>query len=408
MHINDGEGKDDVVDTTDDFIVALPDDEIVHVKGSGAAQADAAGAPVNKREVKEPRARVSPLAKDRGDDVAERRRLEAIERERDEARRLAEEAQARADALAERAQQEADARLQAEDTARLREDQAMRAHWSNLEAKKSQLDVALSAQKAASAAAERAVIDATEKGDASALAAAQKALAKAETAIGQLEAGLGEADRRIEETRRLFSEHDQQREAQIAQRRQQEKERLEREAEERQRRQAQQQAPDPDAWINTTARKALGEDGAEWLRQNKAFVTDEKKNRAFLRFADQYADDYGKDALKSAEFIEALNERFSPEPGEERPARRSQQRQTEAEPEVERPRRSVAAPVSRGNQFFSSRNLNATQIKLPADLVQFARAAGLDVTEYAKGVVADIKAGKLPKTYLDPDYDRGL
>lgn len=403
------EGENDVVDTSDDIVVAIPDDEIVDVKGSGAAQADATGAPVNKREVKEPRARVSPLAKDRGEDVAERRRVEAIERERDEARRLAEEAQARADALAARAQQESEARLAAEDTARLREDQAMRAHWANLEAKKSQLDVAVSAQKARSASAERAIIEATEKGDASALAKAQRELAQAESAISQLEAGLAEADRRIEETRRAFSEHDQQREALLAQRRQQEQERLAREAEERQRRQAKPEAPDPDSWINNTARQALGDDGADWLRTNKEFVTDEKKNRAFLRFADQYADDYGKDALRSPEFLEALNERFFPDgQDDERPARRSSRRETEAEPEVERPRARPSAPVSRGNQFFSSRNLNASQVKLPPKLAQFVRLAGLNPTEYALGVVADIKAGKLPKNYLDPDYDHGI
>jgi hypothetical protein len=399
------------IEDGDDFVVAIPDDELVDIKGSGAAQSDATGTPVNKRE-KEPQARVSPLARgrERDPDVEDRRKAEAVERERDEARRLAAEAQARAEALQARLVEESTARVQAEDTGRLREDQAMRAHWASLESKKSQLEVAMAAQKAAAASAERDVIEATEKGDAVKLAAAQRAIARAEAALQTLESGILDADRRIDETRRLFSEHDEQRAAAQAQRAQLEQQRRQQAAEEARRRQEQQQqAPDPDAWINNQARQALGDDGADWLRTNREFVTDEKRNRAFLRFADQYADDHGKDALKSPEFLDALNERFLSDDGEEeKPARRSRrQAEPENDGEAERPRSRVAsAPVSRGgNQFFSSRNLNASQVKLPPALATFVRQAGLDPTQYALGVVADIKAGKLPKNFLDPDYD---
>ena len=403
-----------LIEDGDDIVVAIPDDELVDIKGSGAAQADATGAPVNKRE-KEPQARVSPLARgrERDPDVEDRRKAEAIERERDEARRLAAEAQARADALEARLAAESTARVQAEDNGRLREDQAMRAHWASLESKKSQLEVAMAAQKAAAASAERDVIEATEKGDAVKLAAAQRAIARAEAALQTLESGVADADRRIEETRRLFSEHDEQRAVTLAERNRLEQERRQKAAEEAERRkQQQQQAPDPDTWINTQARQALGDDGADWLRTNKEFVTDEKRNRAFLRFADQYADDHGKDALKSPEFLDALNERFFPDGVEEdeKPARRSRRQAEPDEGEVERPRsRVAAAPVSRGgNQFFSSRNMNASQVKLPSDLANFVKQAGLNPTEYALGIVAEIKAGKLPKQWLDPDYDRGI
>ena len=60
------------------------------------------------------------------------------------------------------------------------------------------------------------------------------------------------------------------------------------------------------------------------------------------------------------------------------------------------------------NQFFSSRNPNAAQVKLPPKLAAFVKASGLNPTEFALGAVADIKAGKLPKDYLDPDYDHGI
>ena len=95
---------------------------------------------------------------------------------------------------------------------------------------------------------------------------------------------------------------------------------------------------------------------------------------------------------------------------DEKPARRSRRQAEPDEGEVERPRsRVAAAPVSRGgNQFFSSRNMNASQVKLPSDLANFVKQAGLNPTEYALGIVAEIKAGKLPKQWLDPDYDRGI
>lgn len=401
------------IEDGDDVVVTIPDDELVDlVKGSGAAQADASGEPVNKREVKEPKARISPLARnrERDDDAEDRRKAEAIQRERDEARRLAEQAQARADALEARLAEESTARVAAEDNSRLREDQAMRAHWGSLESKKQQLEVAVAAQKAAAASAERDVIEATEKGDAVKLAAAQRAIARAEANLQAMEAGLVDADRRIEETRRLFSEHDQQRETLATQRQREIEARRARDAELAQRRQQEQaqRAPDPDAWIDTVAKQALGDDGAEWLRTNREFATDEKKNRAFLRFADQYADDHGKDALKSQEFLDALNERFAPvdQDEDEKTVRRQASRQADPDGDVERPRaRVAAAPVSRGNQFFSSRNPNASQVKLPPKLARFVRDAGLDPTQYALGVVADIKAGKLPKNFLDPDYD---
>ena len=64
-----------------------------------------------------------------------------------------------------------------------------------------------------------------------------------------------------------------------------------------------------------------------------------------------------------------------------------------------------SAPVSRGGNHFSSRNLDARSVKLPPALAKFVKDSGLDPTQYALGAVEDIKAGKLPKNFLDPDYD---
>ena len=132
-----------------------------------------------------------------------------------------------------------------------------------------------------------------------------------------------------------------------------------------------------------------------------------------MRFADEYAEDHGQGALKSADFVAALNAKFFPdETGNEEVETRRERAAPEPVEETPKPQRSTrsttAAPVSRGNQFFSSKNPNASQVKLPPRLAAFVKSAGLNPTEYALSAVADIKAGRLPKDYLDPDYDHGI
>lgn len=164
--------------------------------------------------------------------------------------------------------------------------------------------------------------------------------------------------------------------------------------------QTQTQQVDPDAWI-TNARKAAGDKVGDWLAKNRQFVADAKMNRKLTRFADEYMDDHGQSALRSDEFIAALNAKFFPE---EKPVT------TETPKKEEKPaaKTAHAAPVSRGNDHFSSGNLNASKIKLPADVVAFCKATGLDPTSYALSVVEEIKRGDKPKEWLDPGYNRGI
>ena len=127
-----------------------------------------------------------------------------------------------------------------------------------------------------------------------------------------------------------------------------------------------------------------------------------------MRFADDYVEDHGKDALRSQAFLDALNDWFVPKRERENddvemPAARDRA----PEPAPQR-RTQAAAPVSRGSNMFSSRNLDASQVRLPPRLAAFVKSAGLNPTEYAKSAVADIKAGRLPKDFLDPDYNHDL
>lgn len=377
----------DAIKLDDEVIVAIPDESVVKVRDGELA------AP--SQEKKDPPARVSALARGgRGrDDASEKdERIAALEREREEARREAEAARAALAEASEFARQAQAGRATAEDTARLREQQAMRAHVLRLQSDKSQIEGAISATQSEAAMAQRELIQAIEAGDAKRQAEAQHAIAKAEAALSQLENGKYAADTELSKANRLFEEHEQARATRKT------------EPTPERRTEPQSEAMTPDKWIDTTVRQVLGDKGADWLRENKQFATDTKLNRKFLRFADEYAEDHGQGALKSAEFLEALNDKFFPDREEPEP-------EPERVVERQRPasRATSAAPVSRtNNQFFSSRNLNAAQVKLPPKLASFVKQSGLNPTEYALQCVADIKAGKLPKDYLDPDYDHGI
>lgn len=372
----------------EDVIVAIPDDAVQIDDKSDAGDKTPSDKALTADKAPKFSARVSSLAKT---EKADTDRFAAVERERDDAARAAEEARARAAEAEARAEAEVAARVKAEGTSQLREQQAMNAHWHRLQSDKGQIESAIAATQSESASIERDLITATETGDAVKAAAAQRALAKAEAALAQLEQGKVAADAQIDEARRLFEDRSRAREATPEPKPVPKKEPV-----------AVQQTADQ--WIDQS-KSVLGDSGANWLRENKGFAVEGRDNLRFRAFADLYAVEHGQSALKSAEFIEALNDKFFPD----REAEPEHEREREPEPERARARTQAAAPVSRnGNQFFSSRNMNATQVKLPPRLAAFVKASGLNATEYALGAVADIKAGRLPKNYLDPDYDHGI
>lgn len=377
-------------ETDDDVIITIPDDTV-------AIDGVKPDATVDKKD--------DPPKRERGAGgqfvgkaKVEPDRIAALERDVAEKQRLADEAQARAERFAEQARLAHEARAKSDETALVRERQAMGAHWEKLHSDKSQIETGI----AAAQERERSAVDrytaAREAGDVRAEAEALKMLSESQSTIAQLEQGKIAIDGRISDTQRLFEEH--------TRARQKADEDAQRERQERERQPPKQETPpSPDEWIDKQAKAVLGTAGADWLKGHKEFVTDPKMNRKFLRFADDYADDHGKDALKSREFLEALNGKFFPDNDD------GEAEQEEREPEPvreERPKAKAAAPVQRRDQFFSSRNMNASQVKLPPKLAAFVKNAGLDPTKYALQAVADIKAGNLPKNYLDPDYDHGF
>ena len=168
-------------------------------------------------------------------------------------------------------------------------------------------------------------------------------------------------------------------------------------------------APEPekkqqsiDDWIAASPTATQG-----WLGKNKSLLQDQKGFDKVNTFARLYALDHGDHALNTKAFAEALEAKFNPKAKDDEDVTvATDDDDTEAEVEAPKPKKRVtaAAPVSRGNTFSSS-NMNARAVKLPPKLAAFVKASGLDPTQYALSAVADIKAGKLPKNFLDPDYD---
>lgn len=328
----------------DDLIIDLPFDGI-------STDSDAGEVAEEKKPKGTGGARPSVLA--RGTQAPTDDEIAKLRRERDEAARKAAEAEARAEQLAEQARAAGESRDKADARAETREIQAMRAHWEKLHSDKSQIEGAIAATKLEAAAAERDLASALESGNAERTAAAQRALARAEAVLTQLDSGLSGMDAKIEETKRLYDKYDRDRQ-----------EAAERKAKEPPP-EPKKKEPDsprtPEEWIDRVAKSALGDGGADWLREHKEFVTDAKLNRKMLRFADDYADDNGVESLKSKEFIAALNEKFFPDDTEDDVA------DDEIEVAPQQKRTTPSAPVSRSSPARPAHQGPGNRVRLNAD-----------------------------------------
>lgn len=272
-------------------------------------------------------------------------RIAALERERDEAAARA------ADATA-RLTREAAARAEAEKTAGDRTEQAMRAHWAKLHSDHAQITGAISQTQSDADAAQREYVAAMEAGETSRAAEAQRRMSKAEAALVQLETGRIASEDEIARTKRLYESYDP---------RPAPKKEAEPPAQPEP-----QRAPTPDEWIDST-RNVLGDDGVKWLRDNKQFATDPKMNRKLLRFADDYADDHGQGALKSKEFMEALNAKFFPKADDMADDDGAEvDTADEAEPPQQR-KAQPSAPVSRTSPARSAQMASGGKVRLSGD-----------------------------------------
>lgn len=319
------------------------------------------------------------------------------------ARRELKEAQDRIAQLRAEIDQEKGARGKIEDEAIEDRARAWRQSWARINAEKRELDGHVTALTTAKEAAKRDIIAAKEAGDAAREVEAQSNLAEASAALSTLEAAAREKDLEIRQAKDPYERFEQA----YAQRRQTPREEPKPEPE---RKAEPQQRLTPDEWIETQAPRAT----RAWFREHPEFVKPgSKEQRKLDVFVAKYLLDNDRDPhdtafLNTSAFVQALDKEFFPSTEvsmseNERPARKAA-----AEEPAARPRAPVAAPVSRSGEYYSSANPNATKVKLPPKLAAFVKASGLDATQYALGAIQDIKEGKLPKNFLDPDYDHNF
>lgn len=309
------------------------------------------------------------------------------------AQRRLQEAQERIAAMSKAVDDEKVGRQKAEKDALEANTQAWRSGWAKLHADRDVIHSGFNEATTAQASARRELLAAKEAGDAAREIAATEALTVATSSLQEYQRGKSGIDAEIARYKDPYERF----EAAVSER---ERAPAPKEDEPKPDKTAKQLSPDE--WVDTQAPAAI----RGWLKDNRDFMPGGKRIRSLNRFVDGWLEQNGDDraSLDTKAFAAALESEFSTqEPtyvAEEEDA-------PEAAPKaIPKPKAKLtaAAPVSRGDALYSSRNPNAKAGKLPPKLAAFVKASGLDPTQYFHGAVADIKAGKLPKEFLDPDY----
>ncbi len=303
------------------------------------------------------------------------------------ARRRLEESQARISQMSADIEKEKTSRLKVENEALEDRTFAWRTHMSKLETEADALNGHISALTAAKAEARNAFKAAREAGDTDRESDANEKLAEATTALQTLQQLQRDKALEIQRNKQPYEQF----EASVAQRKA-----------------APEPKPEPkplttDDYIATAPKAIQG-----WLKDHDEFAKQGSKQAKKLDvFAADWLIDHDGDraSLDTEAFRRAADAKFFPD-GSEEPTYVAEEEVEEAPKAAPKPKARVtaAAPVSRGDDVFSSRNLNAKAGKLPPKLASYVRASGLDATKYFHECVALIKKGDLPKNFLDSDY----
>lgn len=236
--------------------------------------------------------------------------LQALKRRADDLARLADTERARAEAAEAAFSSERDARTKADATAIKRERQTLVAHWQKVTADHDHVKTAIDMARERENAARTAYIAAREAGDNTREADAIRIMTEANSAIAQLDAGRIGLEKSVAEARLAIEDHtaaeaEYVREREAAQARKAETDRQEQAT-------RPPQAKSADDWIEGL-RSTVDDGVVEWLKEHREFVTDDKAHRKFLRCVDDFVDDHGRSALKGAELLDVLNQRFFPD-----------------------------------------------------------------------------------------------
>lgn len=312
--------------------------------------------------------------------------IDALTKERDEFKRESEQRAQEAAEAARVAEQERQSRVQTESKLSEASLTERRNQWALLDAHRQQILGGINTAKMELANAKKAVSDAIAAGDGDRVADAQERLSDARFDLRRLEEGQQGIDLEIRQFERTLRE---------------EAERPKTPAVVDQQTQQPPQVRSPSDYINNV-RTNLGGKLADWLSENPEFVTNPALNKKALEVVNARIAE-GK-PLNSSAFIKTLNDTFFAEDIEMPEPSPEPKPKVEAKPAA-KPKSVPAAPVSRGGgDFYSSANPAGSKIRLHPVLAGMARDIGLTNEEYAAGIKAEIKKGKLPKTYLDPDY----
>ncbi len=333
-------------------------------------------------------AKFEPVAKTKAEPEPRSQYADEDSAELESARKRMVEAQERIGAMHQQVEQERAARQRAEKDALEASTHAWRSHMAKLQADSDVINTGLDACAGAQAAARRELRAAEEAGDVDRKIAATEALTLATSRLEEYQRGKRGVDAELARNKDPYEQF----EAAVS-------ERQRKPVEEPKKPEPKQLSPDE--WVDTQAPSAI----RGWLKENREFIPGGKRARQLNRFVDQWLEDHDDDrgTLDTKKFARALEEQFTPaeevEEVVDEPVRAAPKPQ-------QKNRTAAAAPVSRDASVKS--NGTGRQIRLPPDVAAFVRQSGLDPTKYAEGVVQDMKEGRLPKEWLDPEYDRGI
>lgn len=373
----------------DDMIIEIPSDTIeMGHDADGLPKTVPSNRKVAREEAPEPRAREASRSSPQEEEAAE---LEA-------ARNRMREAQQRISQMERDMAAERDARRRAETGALDDRTFAWRTHMAKLNADHEQMKGWHAAANAAREQARRELRVAKEAGDGDAEAAALERITVATTQMQEFERGRAGVEAEIARNREPYEQFEA---ALHATRHRRGEPDTAKKEEPRQ--------LSPDEWVDTQAPNSI----RGWLKEHRDFMPGGKNIRQLNRFVDEWLETHNDDrgTLDTKAFARALDDKFFPSDEEREIEMADDERRVKVEETPAKrttSKTAPAAPVSRGNGYYSSRNPNASKVRLPPDLAAFVRSTGLNPTKYVEGVLEDIRKGDKPKEWLDPDYDRGI
>lgn len=280
------------------------------------------------------------------------------------------------------------ARQEAEAEASKRTDQTMRARWGQVTAEDDHVNGMLTSHKREQLEVKAQLKAALDSGDTEKQSELLDTQSKLNASIFELEKAKRTTAAEVEKTRDLLT---------TMQKQNAEKPSVKEQPEVKPSVEVKRQ-PTEDEWISQFPRKT-----ANWLRNNKDYVTDPDKHKELMSFASEWAADYGQSTLHTPQFIEAMNEKFGQKPDADEPEQENVV-DVETAPK-QRAAPAHSAPVSRASAPTKPSSQSSGKIRLSPDqqamaiaLAEQGKTKEQAFYEYAQGLkIATEKGMFLPR-----------